>query len=57
MLSYLDDLGAQSAFSNHRADLVFADLKTKLDVTQKQYLFQCVVRGEGGIPGGDTIII
>ena len=44
-LSDLDDLGAKSAFSDYRAELVLADLKTKSDVTQKQYLFLCVVRG------------
>ena len=50
--SDLDDLGEKSAFSDYRAELVLADLKTKSDVTQKQYLFQCVVRGEEGVPGG-----
>ena len=34
-------------FSDYRAELVLADLKTKSDVTQKQYLFLCVVRGGG----------
>ena len=45
-----NDLGAQSAFPDYRAELVLADLKTKSDVTQQQYLFQCVVKG--GVPGG-----
>ena len=33
-------------------ELVLADLKTKSDVTQKQYQFQCVVRVGGRTRGG-----
>ena len=37
-----NDLGAQSASPDFGTELVFPDLKTKSDVTHKQYLFQCV---------------
>ena len=35
-------------------ELVFPDLKTKSEVTHKQYSFQC---GCGGRGGGDAIIL
>ena len=51
-----NDLGAQSAFPAFGTELVFTDLKTKSDVTHKQYLFQCV-GGWGGVPGGDVTLL
>ena len=46
-----NDIGAQSASLDFGTELVFPDLRTKSEVTHKQYLFQCVGRGGGGIGG------
>ena len=42
-----NDIGAQSASLDFGTELVFPDLRTKSEVTHKQYLFQCVGRGGG----------
>ena len=47
-----NDIGAQSASLDFGTELVFPDLRTKSEVTHKQYLFQCVGRGEGIWGGG-----
>ena len=44
-----NDIGAQSASLDFGTELVFPDLRTKSEVTHKQYLFHCV--GWGGIGG------
>ena len=42
-----NDIGAQSASLDFGTELVFPDLRTKSEVTHKQYLFHCVGRGGG----------